>query len=235
MDTLLIIFAREPRPGQVKTRLTPPLPPEAASRLYRCFLEDILEEMARVPEVTLAVAYTPPAAQSFFRALAPEAILFPQEGPVLGERLTHAFAWGWGAGFRTVMIRNSDSPDLPGQIVREARAGLTSGGADLVLGPSLDGGYYLVGLNSPHPELFHGISWSTAAVLQETLARARASDLMVHLLPSWPDIDTFADLKAFLQPPIPFPDPGWRAFRFAQDMVDCKQNPRTQNPEPKTL
>ena len=93
MTALLIIFAKEPRPGQVKTRLSPPLSPEAAAQLYHCFLQDILDEMARVPEVRLAVAFSPPTAQVFFRRLAPPGTnLFPQEGADLGERMARAFA-----------------------------------------------------------------------------------------------------------------------------------------------
>ena len=94
-------------------------------------------------------------------------------------------------------MRNSDSPDLPGEKVLAGRQALESGRADVVLGPSPDGGYYLVGLKKPQPQLFQGMSWSTSAVLADTLARARRLSLAVHQLPSWPDIDTSADLQAF--------------------------------------
>lgn len=217
--SLLFIFAREPCPGQVKTRLCPPLSGEAAAGLYRCFLEDILEEMSRLPGLSLALAYTPETALSFFQEITPAGVLlFPQEGADLSERLIRAFHRGWTAGFETILVRNSDSPDLPGEMVAAAAQALESKQADLVLGPSPDGGYYLVGLTNPQPQLFQGMPWSTAAVLAETLARARQLSLRVNLLPSWPDIDTIADLQAFLQrPPLPGA-PGRRTRVFAQKL-----------------
>jgi rSAM/selenodomain-associated transferase 1 len=220
MTALLIIFAKEPVPGQVKTRLCPPLSGEAAARLYGCFQEDILEEMARLPGLSLALAYTPDTALDFFKELAPSGVLlFPQEGSDLGERMLRAIDQGLAVGFETVLIRNSDSPDLPGAMVLAAAQALESGQADLVLGPSPDGGYYLVGLKSPQPELFQEMSWSTPTVLAETLARAQRLALTVHLLPPWEDIDTLADLQTFLQR-RPRPDaPGRRTHLCAQKLL----------------
>src|SRR4030042_7141246 len=180
MRTLLVIFAKEPAIGQVKTRLCPPLSREAAAQLYHCFLEDILEEMARVPGISLALAYTPDEAFGHFQKLAPPGVhLVAQTGAGLGERLTQAFAWGFSAGFDAVLVRNSDSPDLPGYLVTEAQAVLARGEAQVVLGPSPDGGYNLVGLRSPKPELFQGVAWSTPQVLADTLSQARALSLAV--------------------------------------------------------
>jgi hypothetical protein len=220
MAALLIIFAKEPRPGQVKTRLCPPLSAEAAARLYKKFLEDILEEMARLPGLSLALAYTPDTARDFFQESTPPGVsLFPQAGCDLGERLVRAFDQGWAAGFGAVLVRNSDSPDLPGEMVLAAAQALESGPAGLVLGPSPDGGYYLVGLKSPQPQLFQGISWSSPGVLEETLARAAGLSLAVHLLPPWPDIDTLADLQAFLtRRPLPGA-PGRRTYQYAQKLL----------------
>ena len=252
---MLIIFAKEPRPGQVKTRLCPPLSPEAAARLYRCFLEDILEEMGRLPDISLAVAYasapgggeavvlpasgantrfaprvnpplkvdqhhTPATALNFFRALAsPKVSLFPQEGADLSERLVRAFDWGLAQGFEAVLVRNSDSPDLPGELIDAGVRALARGGADLVLGPGPDGGYYLAGLKKRRPQLFQGISWSSGAVLADTLGKARESSLNVHLLPSWPDIDTIADLRSFTaRPPVP-DGPGQRSYLCARELL----------------
>ena len=217
---LLIIFAKEPCPGQVKTRLTPPLSTDAAALLYKNFLEDILEEMARWPGLSLALAYTPETALNFFKELAPAgAFLFPQEGGGLGERLVQAFDRGFAGGFGTVLVRNSDSPDLPGEMVLAAGQALESGQADLVLGPNPDGGYYLVGLTAPQPELFREMAWSTPGVLPETLARAQRLLLGVHLLPPWPDIDTIADLQALLKR-RPWPGaPGRRTHLSAQKLL----------------
>lgn len=217
---LLIIFAKEPVPGQVKTRLCPPLAPEDAARLYSRFLEDVLEEMAQLPRVKLALAYTPASAQAFFQDLAsPDTHFFPQTGADLGERLRQAFDWGFAQNAGTVLIRNSDSPDLPGSLVMEAADALASGRAQVTLGPCPDGGYYLVGLRSPQPKLFCDIAWSGPKVLAGTLAQARRLGLTVHLLPVWPDIDTIDDLRTFVKSPQTSPAPGWRSFNLAQAML----------------
>lgn len=218
--TVLIIFAKEPAPGLVKTRLCPPLSPEAAARLYRQFLEDVLEEMAQVPHVSLALAYTPDTARPFFHDLAPPGThLFAQAGEDLGERLQQAFAWGFAQGAAAVLIRNSDSPDLPGSLVLAAREILERDRAPVVLGPCPDGGYYLVGLKTPRPRLFAGIKWSSPTVLADTQTLAEALGLPVHLLPAWLDIDTPTDLQTFLTSPKTQPAPGWRSYHLARELL----------------
>jgi rSAM/selenodomain-associated transferase 1 len=220
MTALLIIFAKEPCPGRVKTRLSPPLSPEATAQLYHNFLLDILEEMGRVPEVRLALAFSPPEAQDFFRALAPTGMdIFPQEGGELGERMARACAWGFKAGYSPVLLRGSDTPDLPAAVVSEAREVLAAGHSQVVVGPAADGGYYLVGLTRPQPHLFQGPLWSSSTVLTSTLKVARQQNLTVHLLPTWSDIDTFADLLTFLNRARPAPQPGWRSRLKAMDLL----------------
>jgi rSAM/selenodomain-associated transferase 1 len=227
MTTLLIIFAKEPRPGRVKTRLSPPLSPEEAAHLYHGFLQDILEEMARLPEMRLAVAFTPPEARVFFARLAPPGTdLFPQEGTDLGERMARAFTRGFAAGFGPILLRGGDVPDLPAAVVSEAQEVLATGQAQVVLGPAHDGGYYLVGLNAPQPRLFQGPVWSSRTVLTDTLRLARELALKVHLLPGWPDIDTYADLLAFLQRARPAPGPGWRSLQKARRLLG-RRGPHT--------
>ena len=217
---LLIIFAKEPVPGQVKTRLCPPLSPQDAARLYAQFLDDVLEEMARLPQTKVALAYTPASARTFFQDLAPPGSYFaPQTGEDLGERLRQAFDWGFSQGAGMVLIRNSDSPDLPGSLVMEAMEVLGSGRAQVALGPCPDGGYYLVGLRSPQPQLFQDIAWSGPTVLADTLAQAARLGLTVHLLPPWPDIDTFEDVLTFVKSPKTSPNPGWRSFNLARDLL----------------
>jgi rSAM/selenodomain-associated transferase 1 len=214
MTALLIIFAKEPRPGHVKTRLSPPLTLEGAAQLYHSFLQDTLEEMARVPEVYLALAYSPPGAQDFFRGLVPAGTdLFPQEGTDLGERMFRAFDRGFAAGFGPVLLRGSDVPDFPATAVFEAQEVLAAGRAQVVLGPCPDGGYHLVGLSAPEPRLFRGVDWSGSTVLADTLHQARQLGLKVHLLAPWPDIDTYADLRSFLSRAHPPPQPGWRSHQ----------------------
>jgi len=219
MKTLLIIFAKEPLPGQVKSRLGARLGPVAAARLYDAFLQDILEEMGRLSGLALALAYSPAGARSFFQRLLPGALLFPQDGPDLGARMSRAFECGFTAGFDAVLLRGSDTPDLPGQVLLEAQAVLAAGKADLVLGPARDGGYYLMGLKSPEPRLFEGPAWSTAGVLTATLKLAARLALTAHLLPCWQDIDTMEDLLAFRRRGHPAPAPGWRSQRLAEELL----------------
>jgi uncharacterized protein len=220
MTALLIIFAKEPRAGHVKTRLAPPLSPEGAAQLYHSFLVDIIEEMGRVPEVRLALAYSPREARGFFQKLAPpETDLFAQEGQDLGIRMAAACARGFAAGYSPVLLRGSDTPDLPASVVAEAREVLEAGGAQVALGPAHDGGYYLVGLSEPQPRLFHGPAWSSNTVLADTLKIARDQGLAVHLLPAWIDIDTPADLTAFRQRAGSEPQPGWRSSLTAARLL----------------
>jgi uncharacterized protein len=220
MSTLLIIFAKEPAPGQVKTRLSPPLSPAQAAALYGCFLQDVLAEMARLQEIALAVAYDPASAREFFVQSAPDRVkLVAQADGDLSQRLIEAFDWGFAQGSEAVLIRNSDSPDLPGAYIQESREVLRSGRADVVLGPCPDGGYYLVGLRVAAPALFHEVAWSTDAVLRQTLARARQLGLKVHLLSPWPDIDAVEDLLNFLQKRLAPPTPGWRSHAWARERL----------------
>lgn len=219
-QALLIIFAKEPIPGQVKTRLSPPLTPVEAAQLYHYFLQDVAAEMASLPGVEVAIAYDPASARNFFETLAPQDVrLVPQADSGLSVRLIQAFAWGFAQGYGAVLARNSDSPDLPGFIILEGAEALLSGQADVVLGPCPDGGYYLVGLSRPCPELFLDVAWSTEAVLDQTLARARSLALKAHLLPPWPDIDDVSELANFLSKPLAPPAPGWRSHTWARERL----------------
>ncbi len=220
MPNLTIIFAKEPVPGQAKTRLVPPLSLEATCRLYHCFLEDIIDETVRLPGMEVAIAYTPAGALGFFQRLVPSGIrLVAQKGRDLGERQARAFAWGFNSGYDLVLLRGSDTPDLPGNFLLKALEKLAATAAQVVLGPAFDGGYYLVGLKDQQPRLFDGISWSTAAVLAETLSRARELDLIVHLLPYWRDIDTYADLVDFVKRSDPSHQAGERSVRVARELL----------------
>jgi hypothetical protein len=205
------------------------LSPEAAAQLYHNFLLDILEEMGRVPKARLALAFSPPEAQDFFQALAPPGMdIFPQEGSDLGERMARACAWGFKAGYSPVLLRGSDTPDLPAAVVSEAREVLAAGHFQVVLGPATDGGYYLVGLTGPQPHLFQGPIWSSNTVLKSTLQVAVQQNLTVHLLPAWSDIDTLADLLTFLNRACPAPQPGWRSRLKAMDLLGSLETDLTR-------
>lgn len=186
-DALLVV-AKRPAPGRTKTRLTPPLTPEQASALYECFLRDTLELMRRVPDVQPGIAFLPAEAKRYFAALAPDFELVLQEGEDLGARLDNALTGYLAAGCGRVVIMNSDGPTLPVAYLAAAFDGLRNG-ADVVLGPSDDGGYYLIGLRRPAPRLLREVRMSTADVLADTLAIAAQEELKVELLPLWYDVD----------------------------------------------
>src|SRR5436190_2285167 len=158
----LAIMAKAPRAGEVKTRLTPPLPAEDAAALYHAFLRDKIEQVRALARVRPAIVFAPAAAEPFFRALAPDFSLVPQRGADLGERITAAFDDLLDAGAPAALI-DSDTPDLPGEFFEEAIERLADPETDVLVGPSDDGGYYLIGLRVARPALFSDMPWSTPA------------------------------------------------------------------------
>ena len=198
LEKLLVIVAKEPLPGKVKTRLFPKISPEVAADLYRCFLHDRIQEVSTLNGVDRAIAYTPEDARETFMTLALDGFeLFAQQGKHLGERLNNIFLEKLSQGYKAVSIVDSDSPDLPKSLIKESFELLLSKQADIVFGPCYDGGYYLVGMRKPHPELFRNIPWSTENVLSVTLEKASKMGLNVKLLSTWNDLDTFEDLIEF--------------------------------------
>jgi len=191
--TVAVIMAKEPAAGRTKTRLCPPLSPSDAARLYEALLHDTIALVSRLPGVRLAVAVTPPSAVSAIRLRLPhDALVLPVEGADIGTCLSCAIEQLFTAGCSRVMAINSDGPTLPVAYLERAEALLDR--HDVVLGPSEDGGYYLVGLRQSVPGLFQGIAWSTCRVMSQTMDRAGTLGLSVALLPSWYDVDTGADL-----------------------------------------
>ena len=175
-DRTLVVFVKEPRPGGVKTRLAAAVGPEAAAELYRALAESVLEATTPVPgEYERLVFFDPPEARRALREWLPGVSLRAQARGELGERLADAFARAFGRGATRVAIVGSDAPGLTRETALQALEALTE--ADVVLGPAEDGGYYLIALRAPHPELVRGIDWSTPAVLRQTLERAAAAGL----------------------------------------------------------
>jgi uncharacterized protein len=193
MRRALLVVAKQPAPGQVKTRLCPPLDGETAAALYAAFLGDVLDIMRQVPDVERTIAYLPVDAGAYFAALAPDMAHVPQCGADLGERLDHMLAAALRTGAQQAVVMSSDCPTLPAAFVAEAFRRL-DGPADVVLGPSDDGGYYLIGLKQPQPRLLREVRMSTASVLHDTIALADTLGLHVALLPPWYDVDTVEDL-----------------------------------------
>lgn len=211
----LAVMARAPGSESVKTRLHAALGVGPATLLYRCFLLDGLEAAAALPGLAPVLAVSPARAVRAMAALAPAGIrLIAQSGADLGARMAHLSARLLTDGHGAVLLIGSDLPTLPPAYLAEAARALAAGTADVVLGPAEDGGYYLIGLARPAPALFQDIAWSTGAVLEATRARARALGLREHLLPTWYDVDTPADLGR-LRRDLVRPGPGaWRTRRW---------------------
>jgi rSAM/selenodomain-associated transferase 1 len=194
----LIVVAKRPAAGHTKTRLSPSLSSDQAAALYECFLRDTLDLMRRVaqrvPHVKPVIAYLPHDAEGYFAKLAPEFDRIVQTGDDLGARLDDALQHYLALGYERVAIMNSDGPTLPVEHLVEAFEGL-SNHADVVLGPSDDGGYYLIGLKKPAPRLLRDVQMSTPRVAADTLALAEAEGLRVKLLPVWYDVDDVAALR----------------------------------------
>lgn len=188
------IMAKTPKAGEVKTRLCPPLSPAGAAELYRCFLLDKIEQVRSLKTASPAIAYTPAEGRAFFEQVAPGFILVAQWGADLGARLANSLGELLDRGHRAALAIDSDTPTLPLGFLEQALDLATTTDADLVLGPTEDGGYYLIGLRTVHRELFETMAWSTSQVLPETIRRAQAKGLRVASLPPWYDIDTPADL-----------------------------------------
>jgi rSAM/selenodomain-associated transferase 1 len=200
VDRALVVMAKEPQAGQTKTRLSPPLSGQEAAELYRCLLLDTLELMCRVKSAQPIIAYSPYGAEPFFRRLAPPGFDFvPQVGADLGTLLDNVITHYLQNGYRQVVVVDSDSPTLPQAYLNRAFRELDDPSVDVVLGPAKDGGYYLIGLKSPCPALFLGISMSTSTVVEETLERAREQGLQVVCLPRWYDVDTCGDLDKLIE------------------------------------
>lgn len=194
-QTAVVIMAKAPQAGTVKTRLCPPLSPQTAAELYRAFLLDKIAQVRQLTQARATIAYTPEDSRPFFAALAPDCLLIPQQGAELGARLINSFAQCFAAGYTSVLAIDSDTPHLPVAYLQQAVDLIALPQTDLVLGPTEDGGYYLIGLRAVYRELFEHMPWSTAAVVPETLRRAEALGLQLTWVPSWFDIDTAEELQ----------------------------------------
>ena len=196
LNTIAVaIMAKAPSPGAVKTRLCPPLREAEAAALYRCFLADKIAAVQSLAGAQPVIAYTPDEAHAEFTALAPGFALVAQRGPDLGARLHSSLASLLAAGHPGAIAVDSDTPTLPREFLQRAVDCLMRPGPDVVLGPTEDGGYYLIGVRAAHRALFEDMPWSTSAVLEITLRRAAAAGLQTVCMPTWFDVDTPDDLR----------------------------------------
>lgn len=190
----LIVFAKPPTPGRVKTRLTPTLSDEAAAELYAAFLKDALLQYVPLPaDIRLYLGARAPTVEAWTREQT-DADIHYQHGPALGSRMARAFVESFAAGYERVVIIGTDHPTLPTPFIEQAFERLDTPRA-VTLGPSTDGGYYLLGMNDYFPELFHEMTYSHGEVFNETLARAHQAGAQLTVLPPWYDVDEPADLQ----------------------------------------
>jgi rSAM/selenodomain-associated transferase 1 len=192
--SFLIVFVKEPRPGHVKTRLARDLGPELAARVYRALAEaEIAATRPEGAEYERLFFHDPQGDVRALRAWLPGESLLPQAGADLGERMRAAFEQCFAAGARRVAIVGTDVPWAGRSHVLAALAVLEF--HDAAVGPTPDGGYYLLALRAPQPGLFEGVPWSTPDVLATTRVRARELGLSLAELEPLPDVDTLDDLR----------------------------------------
>jgi uncharacterized protein len=199
----IAVMAKASGAGRAKTRLCPPLSLEEAAAFNTAFLKDIADNLiaaAAQSSIAGSMAYGPPGSEAFFRAHLPASIAlrevwYPNLGTCLIETLKRLFA----AGHKVACVLNSDSPTLPPSLLVEMAAVLAQPGDRAVLGPSADGGYYLLGLKTMHVRLFEDIAWSTEIVARQTLERAAEIGLAVHVLPEWYDVDDCRTIRALME------------------------------------
>jgi rSAM/selenodomain-associated transferase 1 len=189
----LVVMAKAPRPGTVKTRLAQSLPVDAVTELYRCLLDDTMELARSLGTVEVAIM-CPASDVDELTLLAQCAVgVVAQKGEGLAAGLTSVFAHFAALGRQRVVAFNSDSPHLPASVLESAFEALTA--HDMVVGPTHDGGYYLVGAKAAHPALFHGDGMGTKSALETLLARAHGLQLSVGFTDTFYDIDVEGDLN----------------------------------------
>ena len=200
MSTCAVLFAKKPVPGAVKTRLQSHLSASEAARLYEALLLDCATALHETQAAAKVVAFAPAHAEDALRTLLAPIGTFeyvPQPEGDLGQRMESLMQWAFARAERVVII-GSDSPSLPARYIDEGLALLRE--KEVVLGPSTDGGYYLVGRRKGESRIFQDVAWSTGMVFEQTLARLGTQTL--GLLPPWYDVDTPAEagfLKVHLE------------------------------------
>ena len=197
-ERCLVTFVKYPEKGKVKSRLVLGDDGHVAD-LYHCFIEDLLESVSS-GHYKFLIAFDPPEKEKDIKDLFGKDFSYmPQAGADLGIRMHNALATCFAQGFQSAVIIGSDSPDLPQRIIEEAFQSLQS--HDAVIGPTYDGGYYLIGFSkdSFSEIFFENIAWSTDGVYASTITRFDQKRISYHVLPRWRDIDTVDDVRVLLK------------------------------------
>jgi len=198
-ERCLVIFVKYPEKGKVKSRIVFGGDDGHVADLYRCFIEDLLKSFSS-GHYEFLIAFDPPEKEKDIKDLFGKDLSYmPQAGADLGIRMYNALATCFAQGFQSVVLIGSDSPDLPQRIIEEAFQSLQS--HDAVIGPTYDGGYYLIGFSNGSfaASFFENIAWSTDGVYAETVGRFDKEGVSFHVLPRWRDIDTVDDVRALLK------------------------------------
>ena len=197
MNNNILLFVKHPENGGVKTRLAKDIGDTAAVSLYKCFVEDILSSLQSI-NARIWVCYYPESAKDDMAVwLGSNYIYVLQKGENLGKRLQHCFKSSFDKGFEKTIVLASDIPEISENIINNAFKCLEY--KDAVIGPSYDGGYYLLGFNkkSYAAQIFEDISWSTNLVYEETLGKIEAYKLQYSVLDKINDMDTIDDIRKF--------------------------------------
>jgi rSAM/selenodomain-associated transferase 1 len=188
------LFAKDPLYGDAKSRLEPVYDKDFRQGLAESFLKDAFQIADPLEGIDKVLNFSPPrSAGRMSQYLLPGWIILAQEGEDLGRRMEFFFHWAFQNGYRQAVLIGTDFPTLPTSFLKQAFDLLRT--QSLVLGPSTDGGYYLIGLTKPHPEIFHDIKWSSNRVFTQTIDRLKEEP---GLLPPWYDIDFPDDLAMLI-------------------------------------
>ena len=218
----LVIMAKAPRPGSVKTRLAKTLPLPAVTELYLCLLNDTIALAHLLDRVDVALMCPAYDVEDLSRAVAQAVRIVPQTGQGLTAGLTSVFAHFTYPGHQRVIAFNSDSPHLPASALESAFDLLET--RDLVVGPTHDGGYYLVGAKAPHPGLFSNDGLGTANALQALFTRARALKLSIDLTDPFYDIDEASDLSQLADELQRVPGKAPRTAKWRSEWASARTN-----------
>ena len=194
----VILFVKLPEKGSVKSRLARHVGEDVALRLYENMVLDVIDMLKR-GRFPFRICYAPPDARDQMTGwLGQEYYCLPQTGDDLGDRMDEAFAGVFSGDVKEALLIGSDIPGLTTEVIEEAFTSLLTN--DAVIGPTDDGGYYLIGFrkNTFTPRIFHDMVWSTSSVFRETVDRLHEASVTLHVLPELTDIDTLADLKTLL-------------------------------------
>jgi hypothetical protein len=222
---VLVIMAKAPRPGEVKTRLAASLSPTAVTDFYCCLLEDTLALARSLGDVEVAIMCPDTDVNELGRLAGKEASVIAQKGEGLAAGLTSVFAHFAEGHQRRTIAFNSDSPHLPRSVLEDAFETLTA--HDVVVGPTHDGGYYLVGAKASHPTLFTHDGMGTSSALDRLLSRARTLELSVGFAASFYDIDVVDDLTRLAEELRLAPSRAPRTARWLQEWGDAIAQLRT--------